>query len=75
MKVQILRDITTKTCGTFYARSAQIEYDARRPKAKKIHTIFFQQGNHYGLVGDKADHFTHDQLLQLERDSFVRIIR
>lgn len=73
--VTILKDIETDGCGVFYRRTAQIQYDARRPRAKKIHSLYFQQGNHYGTVGDKAWTLTHDQLLELERTGFVRINR
>lgn len=73
--VTILKDIETKHCGIFYARTAQIQYDARRPRARKLHSLYFQQGNHYGLVGDKAWTLTHDELLEMERQGFIRINR
>jgi len=75
IRVQILRNIERPQMGTFYARSAHIEYDAKAPTAKKSHGIIFQQGDHYGSVGDKADYMSHAELLKLEEEGFVRIIR
>lgn len=74
MKVSILRDIETPD-GTFFARTSQIDYDAKNPKVRKIHVLSFQQGRSYGLVGDKATYLTHEKLLELEQQGSIQLIR
>lgn len=72
--VTILRDIQLRENSfVFYRRTARIEYDSQSPRNKKLHQLIFQQGDHYGNVGDCCDYLTHDQLLDLERAGFVRI--
>lgn len=68
--VTILRDIKRPGYTTpFYARTARIDFYS----PKEGHQIVYQQGPHYGLVGDRCDDLTHAELLELERDGFVRI--
>lgn len=68
--VTILRDIKRPGYTTpFYARTARIDFYS----AKKGHQIIYQQGPRYGSVGDCCDDLTHAELLELERDGFVRI--
>ena len=72
--VTILKDIQLrKDSHVFHRRTAQIEYDSQSPRHKKLHQLIFQQGDHYGTIGDCCDYLTHDLLLDLERGGFVRI--
>lgn len=74
VQVQLLKDIELpRHRKPFYRRLSRIEYDAKAPRAKKIHQLISQQGPCYGSVGDSCEYLTHDQLLQLERDGFIRI--
>ena len=59
----------------FYKQSSRLEYDAKSPTTKKLHMLTYQQGPHYGQVGDQCDYLTHDELLELERRNVVRIHR
>lgn len=74
IRVTILKDIKPKGWSSvFYARTARFEYDSKSPTRKKIHQLIYQQGPRYGQVGDMCESFTHDELLELERQGFVRI--
>ncbi|HKR59947.1 MAG TPA: hypothetical protein VJS64_09430 [Pyrinomonadaceae bacterium] len=75
--IRILKDITPKGwTSTFYAQTSHFEYDARNVKAKKNHQLIFQRNpNRYGEVGDMCAGFSHDELLELERQGFVRLER
>jgi hypothetical protein len=76
ISVEILKDIRRPHfTNPFFARTARIKYDAKAPRAKKQHALVFQQGNHYGLVGDCCDYLSHEELLELEREGAVRITR
>lgn len=76
IRVQILRDIKRPDYRLpFYAHTVRIEYDAKAPRARKTHQLIYQQGPCYGTVGDCCDYLTHDELLELERQGFVRISR
>jgi hypothetical protein len=57
----------------FWPRTSIINYDARRPRAKKLHQLLHQQGEVFGMVGDRSDSLTHAEMLQLWRDGFLRI--
>lgn len=74
--IKILKDITPKGwSSTFYAATSKFNYDAKSPRAKKDHQLIFQRGPYYGEVGDMCAGFTHDELLELERQGFVKIER
>lgn len=76
VKVTILKPIVPKGwTSAFYPETARIDY-VRRATSKLnrwSHQIVFQKGAHYGEVGDMAANITHAQLLDLEREGFVRI--
>lgn len=72
----MLKDITPPGWSSvFYVGSSRFEYDAKSPRAKKDHQLIFQRGPYFGEVGDMCAGFTHDQLLALERDGYVKIER
>lgn len=72
--VTILKDIERRGWSDpFWRRSCHIEYDAVAPVKKKIHCLIQQQGPSYGNVGDRCEWLTHNELLELEREGFVRI--
>ena len=72
--VTILKDIERPGWhDPFYKRVCFIEYDSAAPMRKKIHQLIHQQGPRYGTIGDRCEHLTHDELLELERHGFVRI--
>jgi hypothetical protein len=71
--VTILRDIQRPNGHTYYARSARVEYDRKRPVDKKEHLLIFQQGDRYGEVGDCCEYLTHAELLDLQRKGFLMI--
>ena len=72
----VVRDITPPRWSTPFPRHRSfIDYDAKRPIEKKQHQLIYQQGDHYGLVGDMCSNLTHEELLALERDGFVRRVR
>ncbi|HKS28949.1 MAG TPA: hypothetical protein VJS44_14075 [Pyrinomonadaceae bacterium] len=72
--ITILKDIQLRpNSHIFYRRSSQLVYDNRSPRDKKQHQLLFQQGDRYGTVGDCCDYISHEQLLELEQQGFVRI--
>jgi hypothetical protein len=76
VRIVILKDITPKGwTSTFYVGTSRFEYDARNPTKRKNHQLIFQRGRNYGAVGDMCAGFSHDELLELERQGFVRIER
>jgi hypothetical protein len=75
-RVNILQDIKlSPRHETFFRRSAHIRYDAKSPKATKIHQLIHQQGDRYGEVGDCCEYLTHAELLDLEAGGYVQIVR
>jgi hypothetical protein len=52
-----------------------IDYDSKRPIAKKQHQIVYQQRDQYGTVGDMCAGLSHEQLLELERQGAVRRVK
>jgi hypothetical protein len=73
--VEILADIERPSYRhPFYARCSRIVYDAKSPRAKKIHQLLYQQGPRYGQIGDACDYVRHDELLEMERRGLVRIV-
>ena len=73
--VMILRDIPRGSYSVFIRHRSRIEYDAKNPIAKKNHQLIYQQGDHYGTVGDMCNYLTHDELLELEQQGYIRIVR
>jgi len=74
-QVRILRDIQLRRDGHVYTvRCSRVEYDTKRPTGKKLHYLLYQQGSHYGTVGDCCDMLTHAELLDLQRKGFVQIV-
>lgn len=72
--ITILKPIQPKGWTSyFYPESARFEYDSYKPTAKKVHLIIFQRGPNYGAVGDMCAGFRHPELLELEREGYVRI--
>lgn len=73
VRVVILRDIQLWPNGhIFTKRCSSIEYDAKNPKAKKVHQLIYQQGDRYGTVGDCCEYLTHEKLLELEAAGHIR---
>ncbi len=74
--VTILNDIQLrKDSHVFTKRVSVLNYDAKRPRAKKRHQLLYQQGERYGTVGDCCAYLTHAELEMLEASGYVRINR
>jgi hypothetical protein len=74
MFVKILKDIQLRPDGfIFHRRGSRIELDTKNVMGKKQHALIYQQGEHYGTVGDCCEYITHARLLDLQRDGYVMI--
>lgn len=74
MKITILKDIQLRPDSqVFTRRCSHIIYDAKNPRAKKLHQLLHQQGERYGTVGDYCEYLNQDQLEKLAADGFLKI--
>lgn len=74
VKVRILKPIIPQGWSSaFHPQSSRLIYDSASPRKRKQHQLIYQQGSRYGTVGDMCEYLSHDDLLALERDGFVRI--
>jgi hypothetical protein len=72
----VQRDITPRGYSEPFIRHRSfIDYDARHPIPKKQHQLVYQQGDQYGMVGDRCTYLTHDELLALIADGSVLRVR
>lgn len=47
--------------------------DKKKPSNKKEHQLIYQQGSHYGTVGDCCNYLNNNDLLELEAKGMILI--
>jgi hypothetical protein len=54
-------------CISMFPMGTKIKLDKTNPVKRKQHCIIYQQGTHYGQVGDMCTYVSHQELFELAK--------
>jgi hypothetical protein len=75
LSVRQLKPIVAFGGGNVFPLTHQtkIILDKKSPASRKTHQLIFQQGSHYGTVGDFCTYLSNKDLLELEAKGVISI--